>query len=254
MIRPFPKPTLCPRTKLRLPRRTRVTLIAGWRCQKAVVIHADTQETIGDYRATVQKIVPEVMGNFQIIVAGSGPGELIDSFIVRLRRKMDGNASDDIQELVRTIEAELEMFNDVDVRLSPIPAEEKRLKFIFAACCPASGTYDAWVTSGIRLERIADFKLAGWEEPLYENIGRRLYASDMTLAQAVLAGTYLFTIAEGTSNYIRGPFSVAVVTSKGISMEKEEYIRDMQDRLKVYETQINRIFLACSDTSVQFLT
>jgi len=44
--------------------------------------------------------------------------------------------------------------------------------------------------------------------------------------------------------------SVAVVRPYGIFMEDAEYIEAMGKRLAVYEKQISKIFLACSDTSI----
>jgi hypothetical protein len=75
-----------------------VTLIAAWRCHpEGIALHADSQEIVPiwngadwvEYRKTVQKITPQKMGAFQVIVAGSGNASLIESFTIRLRRKLD---------------------------------------------------------------------------------------------------------------------------------------------------------------------
>jgi hypothetical protein len=71
-----------------LPRRRTVTLISAWRCHEGIVLHADSQETNGSHRVTVQKLNPEPMGALMVVVTGSGDGNLIQSFIIRLRRRL----------------------------------------------------------------------------------------------------------------------------------------------------------------------
>jgi len=62
-----------------------VTLIAGIRCAEGVVLCADSQETLdiperGQYRVQVEKIRPQDVGEYQIVVGGSGDGPLVDGF------------------------------------------------------------------------------------------------------------------------------------------------------------------------------
>jgi hypothetical protein len=227
-----------------------VTLISACRTKFGIVVHADSQETIGDYRVQVKKIKSEKMGDFDVIVAGSGqPGSLIDSFSPYLFGKITNGVSS-IYDFAATTEQTLEEFYKCDVQLCPDP--NKIIKFLIVASHPKSGQYQAWTTENIRLRPIPDDEplLLGWDEPLYKNIAKRLYSHDTTIAQAVLAGVYLFTIAEGTSQYVRSPFSIAVITGKSIWMEEEKYVSEITSRLSEYERQINRIFLSCADTSV----
>jgi hypothetical protein len=230
-----------------LPRRKTLTLISAWRCPTGIVLHADSQETVGSYRATVQKLQPEFMDPFMVVVTGSGDGDLVQSFIVRLRRRLQGCA-DDLQSFVVEAENELAEFYRSDVALSPLSPDEKHLKFIIAAFSPTTRKYDAWVSRNVILERIEKYELAGWEEPLYKNIAQRLYRPEMTIAQAVLAGVYLLSVGEDSSNYIRNPFYVAVVRDNGIHMERAAYIQEMGARLKNYEQLMNHLFLVCADT------
>jgi len=213
-------------------------------------MHADSQETVGYYRKTVQKITPESMGKFHVIAAGSGPGDLIDSFIIRLRRAFEADTSTEISHFVEVTERTLADFYAFDVSLSSLPDDDKFFKFIFAASCPSTGTYGAWFSANVTLCPMQSFELAGWDEPLYVNVGRRFYTKGISIAQAVLAGVYLMTIAEGTSQYVRGPISVAIIRDNGIWMEDADYITEMEARLRDYEQKINQVFLACADTSI----
>jgi len=98
-----------------------MTLVAAWRCQDGILVSADAQETCGDYRVSVQKIVPETMGNFQVIVAGSGTASLIESFGVVLAKALNASAITSIPQFTSLTEEKLREFFDVDVRLCIVP-------------------------------------------------------------------------------------------------------------------------------------
>src|SRR5436190_20142246 len=80
--------------KLKITRpekRKRVTLIAAFRCNTygapGVVICADSQETVGEYRVSVDKIAPRVLGDYQMVIGGAGNAAgLIDDFIENFSR------------------------------------------------------------------------------------------------------------------------------------------------------------------------
>jgi hypothetical protein len=82
-----------------------------------IVVSADAQETVGNYRVAVQKIVPEQMGNYRVIVAGSGNPSLIESFTIVLKRALSVNPTGTIEGFVAATEEELKKFYEVDVRL-----------------------------------------------------------------------------------------------------------------------------------------
>ena len=72
----------------------------------------------------------------------------------------------------------------------------------------------------------------------------------MTIPQAILAGVYLQSIAEETSNYVKSPIFIAVVNGDGIVLEDKAYARRIEDRIKAFESKINQVFLACADTTI----
>jgi len=232
-------------------RRKRMTLIAGFRCKEGIVFCADSQETINvdgvDYRMSVQKIEPHVAEKRHISIAGSGNSTLIESFIIRAQRAVDVSTASSVEQLHTLLESELRGFYEEDVRLCP--DEDKAIKLFIAAAIRPAG-YQAWVSEGIKLRPMRAWELNGHEEALYRATAMRLYAQDMNIAQGILAGIYVLTIAEETSNYVRGPMSVAIVRENGIWMEESAYIEGMQKRLADYDHDIHRLFLACADIGV----
>jgi hypothetical protein len=85
-----------------------MTLIAAVRYADGVVMCADAQETVGDYRRAVQKISPFETGDYQVMVAGSGHAQLIESFIVCLERSLQlPDVGTDLRAFVASVEGQL---------------------------------------------------------------------------------------------------------------------------------------------------
>jgi DNA-directed RNA polymerase subunit RPC12/RpoP len=230
-----------------------VTLIAAWRCPNGIVIHADSQETVTmedgvEYRNTVQKIEPLNVGNYRVVISGAGNAALTVSFIEKIKRRLGSDPSEGLKAFVSLFEDELSAFYSNDVALCP--DSDKTIQFVVAAVSTRTSECEAWVTKNTTLCPIADNELSGWGETLYKEVANKFYRRDMTIHQAVLAGIYLLTLAEGTSNYVRSPFKVAVIRENGVWMEPDENVHEIADRLRDYEQRLNDIFLACADTSI----
>jgi len=192
------------------------------------------------------------MGNLDVIVAGSGIGQLIDGFVDRLKEKLNQDQASDIYDVKRVIERRLPHFLNNEVANYPISDDAKLHKFIVAAYSPSTRQFEVWASRHTRLVAISTYELAGVEDVLYDHIAKRFLESSATLSfsQAVLIGLYLLTIAEATSSSIRSPFQVAAIWSGGIELEKSENIEAITQRLAVFEKDITKIFLSCADTTV----
>jgi hypothetical protein len=232
-----------------------MTLIAAFRCNGGLVIAADSQETITDefgnqYRKTVQKIAPRVIGNYQLAVAGAGHAKLIEAFILHLERALKQKSLRGVTQFQEFVEGQLREFYASDVRLCP--DEDKQIIIFIAAVCQLTKEYELWVSENVRLRTAAKDapELIGVEYGLYTQTARRLFTDGMSMAQSVLASIYVLTLAEQTSNWVRGPMDVVTIKPNGIWAESAEYVRVMQDRLKEHESFVSAIFLSCADTSV----
>jgi hypothetical protein len=230
-----------------------VTLITASRCLEGIVICADSQQiSVVDgveYRMSVQKIEHYRTNTCDLAIAGGGSSKLIVSFCLLMKRKLDATDIQDLGMLRDLVEIELAEFYRTDVALDQNKSEED-LTFLIAAV--VAGQYEAWRSQGIRLQPIQQYgaELIGHEEELYAAIARRHHYPRMQIVQAVLAGIHVLAIAEETSNYVRGPMSVAIVTSAGIKMPPDVYVKDMASRLANFETKLTRLFILCADLNV----
>jgi 20S proteasome alpha/beta subunit len=226
-----------------------MTLIAAVRCVDGFVIAADAQETFGNYRRAVQKIAPLEFGDsLKVIVAGSGNAALIESFIVKIARRLSDSHISDISHFSKVFEDELVSFHGVDVRLCP--DQDRSFQVIVAASLAQSGEFDVWVSENVRLRPISHYELIGWDASVYHNVIQRLCHREVTLHQGVLIAVYTLMIAKETCNWVGGATSVAVIRENGVSMERPEFVQAIESRLKAYESGLNNVFLACADTSV----
>lgn len=217
-----------------------MTLIAAFRCPDSIVLCADAQETVGDYRVAIQKIVPETMKKFQVVIAGSGDAELVRSFVTVLRRHVGKRSFGNLKGFVEVAELALEEFYSHDVKLCPRP--DAAPKFIVAART-RSDKYEAWTTQNVRLEPILQWELIGWDEALYKSIAARLYRGDMCESEAIALGLHLMNVARETSNYVGGSTSVSCVSSNGVREEPQDKIRRWELRLAEYEQSRDREFV-----------
>ena len=239
----------------------RVTLISAFRGNGCIALCADAQETVTYYdsdgapyelRKAVQKITPTIIGGFHIAIVGSGNPTLIESFIVRAKRRLhhENIPNPAISDFVRIIEDELVVFyrNDVSV----CPDIDKGVKLFIAASCPGVAECNVWVTENIVLRELASDKpeLVGWEHEMYNEMAVRLFIPNMAMSQAVLASIYTLTVAKQTSNYVGGNLSVAVVYPRGIWLEDQDYVNSMEARLRDYDIATTQMFLACANTQI----
>lgn len=244
MIAPFPKPRFYPKSE----ESERMTLIAAWPVKDGVVIHADSQETVGEYRVEVNKLHTRKIGDFQVLLAGAGNGKLVDSLAILLERQIA--TVREPEKFHEAAEQALAEFYRNDMNL--FRGRQKEVKFFIAAYHIESHQFDVWVTKHIRLAPIPTSEpvLFGCVEPLYINIAKRFFSVGMNRGQAVLAGIYLFQIAEATSNFIRRPFRVAIIGAHGIWEDNADSIARIGGWVEKYERELNKIFLACADTGV----
>jgi ATP-dependent protease HslVU (ClpYQ) peptidase subunit len=228
-----------------------MTLIAAIRTTDGIAIAADSQETVGSHRRSVQKLTPlsNSERTLEAIIAGSGNADLIDSFIEKLSRSLrDFTITDDLNDFVDLVERELSAFYAEDVQLSTDSSREMRL---FVAAAIRTGKFDVWITKNVRLVRmVPDYALVGWDETLYDVTLARLCQRPLTIQQAVLASAYAISIAEETCKEVKGPIMVAIVTRTGVHQEAPAYISTISRRLRDYERQMTDVLFSCADTSI----
>jgi hypothetical protein len=232
-----------------------MTLIAAFRCEAdgspAVVICADSQETYGNYKVTVDKIKPRDAGNFDLVVGGSGNiGALIDGLANAIERNISHWESGFTEEAGRQqIERVLLAYHAKQVSLYPAKDDEKELRFLVCIRDKATSQIHLWKTDGTTAETVSDYALLGWQEPAYDHEVKWLYRKGFWVAQAVLLGVRLFTISRN-SLYIGGPTQVIVVRDNGMHLQNPKNVELLEERAESFSHALARVVLACPDGSI----
>jgi len=230
--------------------RQRMTLITAWPYNDGVIVCADSQETVEikkgeEYKYSVLKLSPESMGNFQIMIAGGGNGEAIDSFIETIRQFLSGAQIVTLPELKRAIQVQLLDFRK-QLRAT---GDDPTMHLFIAAHC--SGASQIWRTSASTLTAINKPDMLGFTAHMYRHAATQLYWEDMPAVQALLASLKVLELARQTCTCVDKPFSAAVVRDNGISPIPESLLTPYIESIELLSTQVDRLLLACSDTQLR---
>lgn len=213
---------------------------------------ADSQETVGEYRVSRLKLAPWTAGNFEIAFAGSvNNGRLIDAFEARLKAALAGNTVGSLNALKELIHRELLDFQKTEA--VTYPRKEREMRLLIWARANLHSKSILWATSATRLIPIDRFELIGFEDERYRFAAEAYLrgGAEITTAQVIFLGLYIMWLAEQTSNYVKAPVNVIVVRDGGIFAEKQSKIDALLERVKVFTSQFDQIFLACPDTGLQ---
>jgi hypothetical protein len=249
MLEPLPKP------RKRIGPAKRMTLISAFRCKDheardSFVVCADSQETTGDYRFYLSKLEPLKTGNFEIVIGGSGPADLVDAFQLRLEELLPHSSAKNISELKTIIEAELLDFIKIEVTAFAAPKREKYVRFVIAAYAPHAQECGCWITRSSRLKPVQTFELIGYDAPFYRYVAKRLYRTSAGIGQIVRVCLNLFMIVKTTSNYVGGPTTMIVIRRNGVSQENETFIQEAEEHLEELNAATDVLSLALPDTGL----
>lgn len=239
LANPIPKIT-------RPGKRKRVTLIAAVRYIDGVVICADSQETAGPYRVTVDKIKPRDCGNYELVVGGSGEiGALVDGQANAIERYISTwNAGDSEEDCRTQLEALLTQYTTDVVMCYPAELQEKILRFVVCLRDKANRSIYLWKTDGNTAEAVDDFVLVGWEERLYQHEAKRLFHKEMNRAQSTVMGLHLLSLGKATSSYIGDPFQAIIVSGGRTLVETQERVETIGKQIQRVNATLSKVIIS----------
>ena len=174
---------------------------------------------------------------------------MIDAFAERLYDNLRATEVNDLSSLKSFIQSELLDFDRNET--ASYTRKERKMRFVIGARHSNLGVFDVWVSAASRLHPVKKHALVGFEDMRYEYVAESMYRSEVPLVQGVFLGLHVMSIAESTSNFVKAPVSVVLLGSNGLTLENQELINDLQDRVKLFESQFDNLFLACPDTGLQ---
>ena len=235
----------------------RVTLIAAFRCDAgghpAVVLCADTQETVGGTRVAVNKLVPQDAGNYILAIAGSGNGDLIDGFADSLLRAIRAWPSGGKEQFARDSVRDLLLdFYDNEIRLYPADLPTDKLND-FLICIKPKDTRDVflWEVHGPTIVPVGNHALLGVTAAIYTHELCKLYRPQLSMSQAILLGIHLFSLAKATSNYVGGETDIILVRNTKIWAFDREETHVLEQRISALNQKVAELVLALPDSAMR---
>jgi len=228
-----------------------VTLLATFPCldisgDRAFVICADAQETLGNFRFFLEKLEARKTGNYEVIIGGAGDSDLVDAFELRLTKTLSSSTASTLAEFEEIAQDELLDYIQNEVAAF-LRKKNTRIRFVIGARAIVTKECGCWTTKASRLKDVRKFELMGIDESIYKHLANRLYSKDMPIGQALRACLYLLTIAKATSNDVDGPASLGVLHRHALDMHDEEFIREAEEHLEELTHASDRLFVALPD-------
>lgn len=228
----------------------RMTLITAFPYVGGTVVSADSRETVKDERGYefkygVLKLEPERMGQFDVLIAGGGSGEAIDSFIESARQFVPASNPQSLNEFKTLIQSELKNFR----RELKAVGDDTKMHLIIAARIDEE--YEVWKTASFNLSRVRKPDMIGFTDYLYRHVARDLYSESYPVSQQILLSLRVLDFARQTCTCVDRPFSVVIVRKDGMFQLENEVIEEFVESLTLFGASINRLLLACADTHLR---
>jgi 20S proteasome alpha/beta subunit len=257
MIKPFPKPSVPYSKPTRLLWRRAVTVLAGFRCRKGLVLCADTQETVGVAKRHVPKLRFEEISGAIKGLTGNDLGVAFcgatnnGAFVDKLVNSAWAAAlvgGDDIESVCGAIEKSIqETYKHFGRIYQPgyLPDAEliygvklKGQSRLFNALGPAVNEKDEYCTGGIGTY-MADFLAA------------RMYSVGLTVQQCVILAAYILFQTKEHVDGCGGKSHIAILREDGPSgLVDSQRIEAITENVQKADLQLGNLLLASSDLDI----
>lgn|ERR1039458_4352482 len=256
MIRPFPKPSLPQSKAKRLLRRKAVTIVAGFRCSRGIVLCADTQETVGVAKRHVPKLRFEkftgalkALGGSDLGVAFCGAtnnGAFVDKLVdlAWTAAQVEPDIDDVCNAIQQSIEETHRHFGGIyqpgympDTELIYGVKMNGRSR-LFYALGPAVNEKDEYCTGGIGTY-MADFLAA------------RMYSVGLTVQQCVILAAYILFQTKEHVDGCGGKSHIAILREDGPSgLVDSQRIEAITENLQKADLHLGNFLLESSDLDI----
>jgi hypothetical protein len=230
-----------------------MTLIAAFWCSgNQAVLCADSEECYGEYKTSVNKIVPQELadGLYQVAFGGSGLSDLVDGLADKLENALDSCREHSEAGLRAEIEKTIvEFYQSPAVVAYPRDPSDPN-SYVSGVICirvvPDKNVFLFKFSRTIVLP-VFDFVLRGLEVPIYERIAQRLYHPGVLPLHAQLIGLRILSEAESTSTVVDSPFRTVFAMTHGmfgLDRNTDLYLKTLANVLRA----MDELLLVCTDT------
>jgi hypothetical protein len=237
-----------------------MTYIAAFKCDKGIVMCADTLETVGAYKQYVEKIeiidgsayIQHELGaeqKYPIAVAGAGIADVVDAFAQELLENVANHKPPNHVELARLIKQSIATVYEKDLPVIVTKGQRRTPEFLIAAYPEYGGPYIGFLR-GRRLKPVLKKAIIGYGNAQNYALLTRLYRDDIPMAQAVILATYLVSQSKLTDEGVGGESRVALIVEEGACFDNTSYVRALESQTPEFLSLTDELFLRCADASL----
>jgi hypothetical protein len=228
-----------------------MTLIVSMRGKFGAIILADSQETVKDrngdeFKYGVLKSVPEELKGFHFVIAGGGDGDAIDELTEQFKRSLKKSNCNTLECFRKLFERHLKR----ELSYLKSQSRDERLELIVAAS--KRGKWQVWRNAyGTLVATPEDVPtLVGFDAEIYKHLGRVLYPHAKTTAQIILVGLRILDLARQSSTCVDAPYNGVMVVPNSLWPIENMVLAELTESVTMFSAQLDRLLLACSDTSL----
>jgi 20S proteasome alpha/beta subunit len=220
-----------------------MTYIAAFKCLGGVVMCADTQETIGDYKQYTQKLL--VVPNAAYPVGGAGAGD-VDEIIHKAADEKPSTQKDLLSMLRSAVNFVFE--NEISAL---VLSRQQRVPQFLVAATPSAEDYCIFRIVGKRVYRDNCKKvIIGFGSAYNNSLLNRFHRTDLPMQQAVMLAIYLVSQSKKLDDGVGFDTRVAVVTSNAAALEEAPYVANSEQRVSDFLRLTDALFLASIDNTI----
>jgi 20S proteasome alpha/beta subunit len=234
-----------------------MTIAIGLMCRDGIVLCADTQETYGNFKWSVEKLVIDVTHGFPLLIAGAGFGPAIDAATERIIDELAGGV--DQKAAVSSIRDILREIIERDLGIYPT---ERRDDLNFKLLIAAKFTDrrpTLLATDGSLLKTVPHFSIIGSGE-IETLAAQTLYRTnlinsepDLDIEEGKTLAAYITYLGKTQTNVIGGRSKIATLTWSGEIRQAQLWeIPRIEDFFSWYRRRSGELMLACADPEWSF--
>jgi hypothetical protein len=112
-------------------------------------------------------------------------------------------------------------------------------------------SYALWKSTSHVLRDVTEPDMIGFTDYMYRHTMKEYQPNNLPPTQLILLSLRILDFARQTSTCVDKPYSVVIVRNNGIHVFDGEITKQLVTNIEMFGAQINRLLLACGDTSIR---
>jgi 20S proteasome alpha/beta subunit len=225
-----------------------MTYIAAFNCLGGIVMCADTQETVGDYKNYVEKLSILDDLSYPLAIGGAGIGDLVDCATDEILQAARSEKPKNKKLLLTLVRDAIKRVFEDDAPLLVLGRQWRSMELLIGAMTEEG--FCILRTKGKRVWEVTHRYIIGFPSQYNINLLERMHRPDLSIQQAVMLGIYLVSQSKNFDGYVGGDTSVAIVRDNGAWIDDPIYIADAEKRVKQFLEITDKMFLTSIDVSI----